>query len=618
MARKNRTGHTADAATYPVLIIHKMKTKISPIAGTAAICIALLIATILSAASPLPTDATKANAMVMMNRNGESSPYRQWLGHSITELTEIGKTALETPDSLPRAIQAFTAIVGQYEGGAIPDKDIRSVVSAMNNLGYIYTFHYLDYRKGIRYLTHGLEIAENKNVRDLIPVICLNLGAIYSLNQLQFAGKSFADKSMEVYLKGLKTAQEVKDWRNYMKLLNNILNINESNNGKPLQKEILAGFPKTPELSGRDIMYSFTREHIKAYQALTSGKTDEAVRHYTAMEGMTDGFQDEVRYRLMAMSAKAMAFERMKDLRAAAAEIERALDIAKKNGYDDISVFFYDDARRIYNSMGDTERAEQFHILHLKQKDSIFNACQMKAVSEFQFHQEIDRMENTVRDLSYNKKILSLWLWALGAFAILAVLFAIYYNLTNRRLRQRNQSLYQKNITNLRIEDENLELKKDIENLRKELSDNHSRESESADIRSEDKKKYSYSRLDDERKEEIRQKMERIMEEDKDVFSQDFSLGMLAEKIGCPQSYLSQVISEKTDKTFYGMLSERRIKEACRLMTDPANRHLTIEGIASEVGIKSRSNFTSLFKKFTGLTPGEFARQTKETDGIGK
>ena len=46
-------------------------------------------------------------------------------------------------------------------------------------------------------------------------------------------------------------------------------------------------------------------------------------------------------------------------------------------------------------------------------------------------------------------------------------------------------------------------------------------------------------------------------------------------------------------------------------MADPSNSNLSIEGVATEVGIRSRSNFTALFKKFTGLTPTQFARQTR-------
>lgn len=553
--------------------------------------------------------ASETNASILINHNNKIQ-YNKWTGLSIPELSEIGNRAINIPDSFPKAIQAFTAIVSRYEGQAVESRDYRAVVSAMNNLGYVYTFHYLDYQKGIRYLNTALELAESKDIKDLIPVICLNLGAIYSLNQLQFSDMAFADKSMEVYAKGLKTAEEIKDWKNHLKLFNNIICHTISHSSNAFPQKIIDSFPLSSDDVDNDMMYPFTREHFLAYKAMKNNDTDMALRHYSTMENLTTGVQDEIRYKLMAITEKAILYEDHGNLPAALSETIRAIEIAKKYNYSDIPVFLYDDARRLYAKSGDNANAEKYHILYLKQKDSIFNACQMKAVSEFQFRQEMDKMEDTVRDLSYHKKIQNVYLWVLGIFSALATLFALHYNYSNRRLRQRNQSLYQKNLSNIEAENRNFNLQKENDELHAELE--RISDKTVGTQPSNGKEKYSYSLLDEERKVSIHQKMTTIIEEDRDVFSQDFSLGMLAEKIECPQSYLSQVISEKTGKNFYTILGERRIKEACRIMANSAKSHLSIEGVASEVGIRSRSNFTTLFKKYTGLTPGEFIRQSRK------
>ena len=147
----------------------------------------------------------------------------------------------------------------------------------------------------------------------------------------------------------------------------------------------------------------------------------------------------------------------------------------------------------------------------------------MKAVNEFEFRNEMDKMETTVRNLSYHKKIQYFWIWILGVSAFLAILFVVYYVHTNRRLRQSNQSLYQKTLNAIKTEDSNFELRKENEELRSRISALTSKEadpSESADKRT----KYSYSQLDEERKEDIQHKIETVMATDRDVFSQDLSV----------------------------------------------------------------------------------------------
>lgn len=59
-------------------------------------------------------------------------------------------------------------------------------------------------------------------------------------------------------------------------------------------------------------------------------------------------------------------------------------------------------------------------------------------------------------------------------------------------------------------------------------------------------------------------------------------------------------------------MNEKRINVACKRLMDVENYgNLTIEAIVSDLGFKSRSTFSKTFKRFTGLTPGEFQRLAK-------
>ena len=74
------------------------------------------------------------------------------------------------------------------------------------------------------------------------------------------------------------------------------------------------------------------------------------------------------------------------------------------------------------------------------------------------------------------------------------------------------------------------------------------------------------------------------------------------------------MINDVTGENYSNYLNNLRIKEACNLLADAANRHLTIEAIAQKVGFNSKSSFNIAFKKHTASTPSEFmANRNKST-----
>jgi len=73
-------------------------------------------------------------------------------------------------------------------------------------------------------------------------------------------------------------------------------------------------------------------------------------------------------------------------------------------------------------------------------------------------------------------------------------------------------------------------------------------------------------------------------------------------------------MSERLGKNLHQLISEYRIKEACRRISDQDQYgRYTIEAIAASVGFKSRTNFSTNFKKVTGLTPSQYLREAQKT-----
>lgn len=119
--------------------------------------------------------------------------------------------------------------------------------------------------------------------------------------------------------------------------------------------------------------------------------------------------------------------------------------------------------------------------------------------------------------------------------------------------------------------------------------------------------KYEKSALSEEAKQDLIQKL-RAAEQEKFYTLPSASLPMLAKQLHTSPHYLSQSLNERLGKTFFEYLAELRIQEAKAILSDPARQHLNVEEVAEQVGYMSKSAFSSVFKKYTGQTPGQYRK----------
>ena len=119
-------------------------------------------------------------------------------------------------------------------------------------------------------------------------------------------------------------------------------------------------------------------------------------------------------------------------------------------------------------------------------------------------------------------------------------------------------------------------------------------------------KKYEKSTLTGERAERYLSKLLQCMKEKKPFTDGDLSLQKLAQELSISPHHLSQIINERLGQSFSDFINSYRVEEAKRRLQDPAFKHLSLLGIAIDVGFNSKSSFNSVFKKHTNLTPSEF------------
>ena len=85
----------------------------------------------------------------------------------------------------------------------------------------------------------------------------------------------------------------------------------------------------------------------------------------------------------------------------------------------------------------------------------------------------------------------------------------------------------------------------------------------------------------------------------------DITLKDIAKSLGYSQSYLSQLFRRIIKKSFTDYLIDLRISTAKQMM---ANKNITLNCIAAELGFSSQQYFTKLFRMRTGFTPSQYRK----------
>ena len=88
-------------------------------------------------------------------------------------------------------------------------------------------------------------------------------------------------------------------------------------------------------------------------------------------------------------------------------------------------------------------------------------------------------------------------------------------------------------------------------------------------------------------------------------FHEDIDLDIVSRAVGFNASYFSRVFKEETGKKFIEYLTEMRMQEAQRLLSET---DMAIAQIAEKVGYGDDKYFSRAFKKFTGLKPKEYRK----------
>lgn len=123
---------------------------------------------------------------------------------------------------------------------------------------------------------------------------------------------------------------------------------------------------------------------------------------------------------------------------------------------------------------------------------------------------------------------------------------------------------------------------------------------------SEDVSPYARASADQEVLVALGQRAVRFMESERLFLNPELQRSDVAELLGISDHRLSQVVSQALDTNFHAFVNAYRVREAQRLLGDPAAKAFTLLSIGHDAGFNSKSSFNRVFKEVVGETPSAY------------
>ncbi len=105
----------------------------------------------------------------------------------------------------------------------------------------------------------------------------------------------------------------------------------------------------------------------------------------------------------------------------------------------------------------------------------------------------------------------------------------------------------------------------------------------------------------------IRQ-MDEFMELKQPFLQTGFNIKRLADELKIPAYQLSALLNRQVGSNFNDYLNRYRVKYCKGLIHGGTVSNLNLKGLSAKCGFSNRNTFTTAFKKFTGRTPSDYAR----------
>lgn len=525
------------------------------------------------------------------NDIGKPKNYDMWSVLPSEQLINMGDQfhAMEKDDS---ALLCCNIVANRYYTNDGNDKEIQIMAArAMNNLGILYTYNFVDYEKALKYLLQAEKIAKKNGDLTILAAIYVNLSNLYLIDCSYSNEGKLNDKVIEYHEKAFESALKANKPKIILNAVFNLAHIaDDMDYGDALLATIdkFLHYPILDSIKEVECVKYYcmaVNEHSKGNYLLAISLCDRALETMS-QKGIHN---DKKKYNIL-LSKSNLLFDLNKPQQALAI-LNGCIVFGDSIGDHHLLHVSYEALSRYHYEKDDSVLGNKYELLALREKEIVFNNNKLLDDEKVDFIFRIDKINSEINSLKTRHKMTKIIAWGSAAIALI-ILFILYLLWRKyRQVQEKNRKLYENNLVLLESEERRRKLM----------------------LKEEQVMKYMTHQMNEAEQSDLLNRILYIMETSDEIYENSFSLDRLTELVSAgSRNYVSQVLNEHYKRSFPAVLNEYRIREICRRINDQEHYgHLTNEGIAQSVGFKSYPNFVSNFKRFTGLTPSAYRKQAQ-------
>lgn len=528
-------------------------------------------------------------------------------------LLAYSKQCIEADTLHDEAITALSLIVNRfYKDQTAPG--IRPQASeAFQTLGSLYMTRRIDYRKAYKNTQMALQIAREDNDHARLAAVLNNKAALYNFNNLDNADRlkminSLLTQAVDEAVKGKDTdmiltatvniivgclgKDGAPEWRNYSPVIGRI---------------------KDYCHDGKISVAGTVLELIDGADDLFAKRYDRAEKIFLSLLGHPDYPYKMGRMRMSLEIILYNIYLKTGQYDKGIPRLLRAKEEAKSKGWKDYEYTLTGDLANLYELKGDRDSLNYYYNDYLRQRADLQDRNGFGTVQLLDAGAEIERINSDLEAVSAKhnrqKRLLVLILCG-GALLVAAVVFLL---ILHRNLRNRNRLLFARVQEQADRDEQYRALAKNWEQERAALEARlaPAAEPDTAPAQPQPSPVGEAPGVEDRELAQYYAAILAFMEESRQIYHPGFSLSDLARATRIPARTVSRAVNVCSGSNFPKLLADYRIREVIRLMRDPANDRFTIEMIAEQAGFQSRTSFSLLFKKSTGLTPSQYLKMMR-------
>ena len=521
-------------------------------------------------ASALIVAAVLCAALTLASPSKVVDTYR---GQSMQSLGETASRMImeQKPDS---ALMIYNVILGRPDLRDFPELQSK----AHNNCGYLWFYHFDNAERAYRHWLDASEINEKHNL-PYQETILLNIGNLFMTMEDK-------EKALGFHSEALKLAAMHKNHTILITTFNNMALAELGSDTVSSEFRLLEtiNLEDVPDSVSMKRYAMSLREALKAHRGGDWGREAEALRRSIRE---IDTKLTPYRYETAVLAVLGDLHRKQHRMDEAREAYLAADSVAILHGLNDFRIGLNKQLGEMFRTAGMRDSADARLRIAYSLSDSLFNYSSINGILRLETSAEIDRINIRMAEIETRRKTQQTLLYAAIGVIVLAAAFLYWISTLYRREQMKNKALYEKNIELLNLGGEGGESTKE-QKTACPLSDT-AMQSLAESIRGELAKPQT--------------------------FDPNFGVAALARAVGSNETYVSLAIKDAYNRSFPAVLADIRMRKACEIFREDKGRKFTIEAVALQVGYRSRSSFSKVFCKITGLSPSEFVRSSRCENG---